>query len=115
MRFEQRLSERGEARQRRSDRTPVICDPSVMQLLRLPPGTPDDPVMCFDHRIRSRGCPLDHTDREDGATPVGTQITQTIGEVAFALSPQPGDAMRWDSGKQTGIEVHRTQELQSIE
>lgn len=115
MRFDERLAERGEAVQRRCDPASRFRGTCVMQLFCLAPGAPDDPVMRLDHRIRSRGGPLDDADSEDGATPVGAEITQAIGEVTFALSAQPGDAMRRDVAEQAGIEVHRTQELKPVE
>jgi hypothetical protein len=115
MRFEQRFAEHGESVQRRSDGASGFRDPRVMQLLRLAPSAADDPVMGLDHRIRCRGVPFDDADRQDGAAPVGAQVVQAIGEVTFALSTQPGDAVWRDTGEQSRIEVHRAQELQPVE
>jgi hypothetical protein len=56
-----------------------------MQLLRVAPGAANDPVMCFDHRIRSRRGPFNDADRHDSAAPIGAEVAQAIGEVALAL------------------------------
>ena len=115
MRVEQRSAERGEPVQRRGDRASGFPGTRIVQLLRLAPGAADDAVVRLDYRIGGRGSPFDDTDRKDGAAPIGVQVAQAIGEIAFALPTQTSDAVRRDTGEQVSAEVHRAEKLQPVE
>ncbi len=64
-----------------------------MLALRFPPGFSYDPVMGFDYGISNRRFPLHNTDGKDRPAAVRSDVTQTVGEVAFTLPTQPGNAM----------------------
>ena len=74
-----------------------VGDFGVAQPLRALPGLADDPVMGLDHRVGNRGTPLDGANRENGQAAVAADVTQTIGKVAFALTPQAGHPMGWNA------------------
>src|SRR3546814_19944446 len=92
-----------------SDWSSDVCSSDL--LLRVAPGAANDPVMCFDHRIRSRRGPFNDADRHDRAAPHGPAVTQAIGEVALTRPPYPGDPMPWTTGNYTIIGVLSAQEL----
>lgn len=71
--------------------------------------------MRFDHSIGGRSNPFDDADGEDCKVPVDFAFAQAITEIAIALPTQPGNALRQDAGKQTGIKAHRAQGLQPVE
>ena len=86
-----------------------------MLALRFPPGFSYDPVMGFDYGISNRRFPLHNTDGKDRPAAVRSDVTQTVGEVAFTLPTQPGNAMGRYAGQSTMIDIQGTQKFEPVE
>lgn len=86
-----------------------------MQLFRLPPGLPYDPIMGFDDSIGNRRFPLHNAYGKDRPAPVRGDVTQAVRKVAFALPAQACDTVRWGAGENLMIEIQIAQKLQSVE
>ena len=71
--------------------------------------------MGLDHRVGNRCTPLDGANCENGKAAVAADVAQTIGKVAFALTPQAGHPMGWNAGEDIGRYIQIPQKLQPIE
>ncbi len=59
--------------------------------------------------------PLHNTDGKDRPAAVRSDVTQTVGEVAFTLPTQPGNAMGRYAGQSTMIDIQGTQKFEPVE
>ncbi len=71
--------------------------------------------MGFDYGISNRRFPLHNTDGKDRPAAVRSDVTQTVGEVAFTLPTQPGNAMGRYAGQSTMIDIQGTQKFEPVE
>ena len=94
---------------------PRILKARIAAPLRAPEGLADDPVMGLDHGIGDSAAPLHGTDGEDGETAITRNVAQPVGEVAFPLAAQTGNAMGRNGLQQIGGEIKALQEFQAIE
>ncbi|CDH22107.1 hypothetical protein XBKQ1_960009 [Xenorhabdus bovienii str. kraussei Quebec] len=113
--LKQRSTQRGEGTDRIRERGFRAGNCLVMQALRFSPGFSYDPVMGFDYSIGNRRFPLHNADGKDRPAAIRSDVTQTVGEVAFALSTQAGNAMGRYTDQNTMIDIQGTQKLQSVE
>ncbi len=56
-----------------------------------------------------------NTDGKDRPAAVRSDVTQTVGEVAFTLPTQPGNAMGRYAGQSTMIDIQGTQKFEPVE